>query len=262
MSSSPASRKPAVWNTTSVEHVKKIFAVASGKGGVGKSTVAVNLAHALTQSGLRVGLLDADIYGPSIPRMMALSGQPEITNGRMSPLESQGIKCMSMGFITGEEAAILRGPMISKTLTQLLRLTSWGTETAPLDFLLVDMPPGTGDIHLSMAQLVPLTGAVIVTTPQEVALTDARKCAKMFLKVNVPLVGVIENMSGGVFGSGGGKKLADEFGVPLLGSVALDPAICQASDKGEKYNGPHALAYSEIAKQLVGEGYPSGGQRA
>src|SRR5262249_7680486 len=154
--------------------------------------LAVNLAHALTTQGKKVGLLDADIYGPSIPRMMGLSGQPEIKDGRMVPLMAHDVACMSMGFILPDDAAVMRGPMITKTLYHLLRLTQWGV----LDVLLVDMPPGTGDIHLSMAQQVPLDGAIIVTTPQEVAVADARKCAQMFAKLRVKILGVVENMSG------------------------------------------------------------------
>lgn len=248
---SPAMRKPAVWNTTPLEGVKKIIAIASGKGGVGKSTTAVNLALALQKSGKRVGLLDADIYGPSVPRMLALSGQPEIVDNKMNPLESHGVASMSIGFITGDEAAILRGPMISKTLHQLLRFTRWGTADRPLDVLLVDMPPGTGDTHLSMAQQVPLSGAVIVTTPQEVATMDAKKCLIMFRKVNVPILGVIENMSGGIFGSGGGKKLASEMDTPFLGAIALDGAIVEASDKGKIYEGNSVVQYRAIATQLL-----------
>ena len=178
-------RERAQWNLTPVENVKTVIAIASGKGGVGKSTTAVNIALAFAALGKNVGLLDADIYGPSIPRMLSLAGQPEIVDGKMVPHERYGIKTNSMGYITGDEAAILRGPMISKTLHQLLRMTRWGTKEKPLDILLVDMPPGTGDIHLSMVQQVPLTGAVIVTTPQEVATIDARKCGQMFLKTGV-----------------------------------------------------------------------------
>jgi ATP-binding protein involved in chromosome partitioning len=188
-------RERAQWNLTPVENVKTVIAIASGKGGVGKSTTAVNLALAFAALGKNVGLLDADIYGPSIPRMLSLGGQPEIVEGKMVPHERYGIKTNSMGYITGDEAAILRGPMISKTLHQLLRMTRWGIKEKPLDILLVDMPPGTGDIHLSMVQQVPLTGAIIVTTPQEVATIDARKCGNMFLKTDVKLLGVIENMS-------------------------------------------------------------------
>jgi ATP-binding protein involved in chromosome partitioning len=244
-------KKPAIWNSEPLPHVKRIVAIASGKGGVGKSTLAVNLALALSHMGPRVGLLDADIYGPSIPRMMALSGQPEIVDGKMMPLKNHGIGCMSMGFITGDEAAILRGPMISKTLNQMLRFTRWGTADAPLDMLLVDMPPGTGDIHLSMAQQVPMSGAVIVTTPQEVAVIDARKALLMFRKVNVPVLGVIENMSGGIFGSDGGKKLAAEMDVAFLGDIAMDAAIVEASDKGIPYAGTCVGKYADIAQKLL-----------
>lgn len=246
-----AGRKQAVWNFTPLEGVKRVVAVASGKGGVGKSTVSVNLAHALSRAGKRAGLLDADIYGPSIPRMMALSGQPEIRDNKMQPLVAHGIPCMSMGFITGSEAAILRGPMISKTLYQLLRSTRWGTKENPLDMLLVDMPPGTGDIALSMAQQVPLDGAIIVTTPQQVAVIDARKALQMFQKVHVKILGVVENMSAGMFGSGGGKQLAEEEGVPFLGTIPMDADIVQAGDEGKVYAGKCAEAYAEIISALI-----------
>ncbi|MDX2073114.1 MAG: Mrp/NBP35 family ATP-binding protein [Alphaproteobacteria bacterium] len=238
-------RARAQWNLTPIEGVQKIIAVASGKGGVGKSTTTVNLAHALAALGKKVGILDADIYGPSIPHMLGLpSVQPDIVNGKMQPAVAHGIRAMSMAFITGDEAAILRGPMISKSLQQMLRFTDWGM----LDVLLVDMPPGTGDIHLSMAQQVPLSGAIIVTTPQAVATMDAAKCAKMFEKVNVPLLGVVENMCGDVFGTGGGKKLADEFSVPLLASIPLDAEIREAGEQGA----PAASAlYIKIATALA-----------
>ena len=240
-------RREAVWNKEPLPHVRRIVAVASGKGGVGKSTTAVNLAVTMRGMGKRAGILDADIYGPSIPHMLGVFGKPEIENGKMIPAAPHGITCMSMGFIT-DQAAVFRGPMISKTLQQLLRFTRWGTEDAPLDMLLVDMPPGTGDIHLSMAQLVPLDGAVIVTTPQAVALLDAKKCAEMFRKVNVPILGVIENMSGELFGSGGGKTLADELHVPFLGSIPATPAIREASDSGQPRELP---VFTEIAGKLL-----------
>ena len=241
-------RERAVWNVTPVVGVKKIIAVASGKGGVGKSTTSVNLALALQARGLRVGLLDADIYGPSLPRMLGLATiKPDIIDNKMIPPQAHGIQCMSMGFITGDDAAILRGPMISKTLHQLLRFTQWND----LDVLLVDMPPGTGDTHLSLVQQAPLFGAVIVTTPQEVAVMDARKALKMFEKVDVKVLGVIENMSGGIFGSGGGKRLAAEMVVPFLGEIPMDAAICQAADKGVQYHGAAKMQYEEIINKLA-----------
>ena len=250
-------RERAQWNLTHVEGVKQVIAVASGKGGVGKSTTTVNLARALMRRGLRVGVLDADIYGPSLPRMLGLEeqGQPPIVDGKMMPPASDGLPCMSMGFITGSEAAILRGPMISKTLHQLLRFTRWGQ----LDVLLIDMPPGTGDIPLSLAQQVPLSGAVIVTTPQEVAVMDARKCLGMFRKLNVPVLGVVENMSwldtpGGrvaLFGEGGGARLAAEAGVPFFGGVPIDAAIGLAGEQGVSYDGSYGAAYDAIAAHFV-----------
>lgn len=252
-------RQRAQWNLTPLPHTRRVVAIASGKGGVGKSTTAVNLALALAATGARTGLLDADIYGPSIPRMMGLSGQPAIENGTMLPLCAHGVHCMSMGFITGEEAAILRGPMISKSLQQMLRMTRWGSEQTPMDTLFVDMPPGTGDIHLSLVQQVPLAGAIVVTTPQEVALADARKCAKMFEKTGVPILGIIENMSwfedpsGAkhcLFGADGGQKLADEFGVKLLGQIPLIPAIQQAGDAGTATIPTAIEYYQQILSKL------------
>lgn len=241
------SRARAQWNVTPIEGVKKVIAVASGKGGVGKSTTTVNLAHALTTEGKKVGILDADIYGPSIPHMLGLSNaQPLIVNNKMQPAIAHGIKAMSMAFITGDEAAVLRGPMISKSLQQMLRFTEWGE----LDVLLVDMPPGTGDIHLSMAQQVPLSGAIIVTTPQKVATMDAAKCAKMFLKVNIKILGIVENMCGDIFGQGGGQKLADEFHVPLFASIALDATIRTATEQGKTPQDAVRTHYTQIVQSI------------
>ncbi len=241
--SQQAPRKKASWNLTPIPHVQSIVAVASGKGGVGKSTTTVMLAHALRARGLRVGIVDADIYGPSIPRMLGLEStrQPEIQDNQMIPPVAHGIAAMSMGLIMGDTAAVMRAPMITKALHQLLRGTRWGSEEAPLDVLLVDMPPGTGDIHISLAQAVPLAGAIIVTTPQDVAVMDAKKCLLAFEKLGVPVLGIIENMSGftdasgyhhAIFGEGGGKKLAAEHGSKLLASIPLNPALCQAMERG------------------------------
>ncbi|MBS9478143.1 Mrp/NBP35 family ATP-binding protein [Ancylobacter radicis] len=219
--------------------VGAIIAVASGKGGVGKSTLAANLALGLAATGLRIGLLDADIYGPSVPRLMGLRGKPEV-NGRMiQPMQAFGLKVMSIGFLVEEEAPMIwRGPMVMSAISQLLKEVNW----APLDILVVDMPPGTGDAQLTMAQQVPLAGAVIVSTPQDLALIDARRGIAMFQKVNVPVLGIVENMSyflcphcGGrsdVFGHGGARHEAQRFGVPFLGEVPLHLSIRETSDAG------------------------------
>jgi len=221
--------------------VKNIVAVASGKGGVGKSTTAVNLALALASEGARVGLLDADIYGPSIPMMMGINGRPESTDGQtMDPLENYGVQVMSIGFLVAQdEAMIWRGPMATQALEQLLRQTNWND----LDYLVVDMPPGTGDIQLTLSQKVPMTGAVIVTTPQDIALLDARKGIKMFEKVGVPILGIVENMAVHVcsncghaehiFGADGGKKMAADYNMDYLGALPLAMHIRVQADGGK-----------------------------
>jgi ATP-binding protein involved in chromosome partitioning len=219
-------------------HVRRVLAVASGKGGVGKSTVAVNLAAAFARiqrngRGLSVGLLDADVYGPSLPTMLGMSGKPEYRDGMMEPHRVHGLKAMSVGLLTAaSDAMIWRGPMASQALTQMLTQTRWGTEDAPLDILVVDLPPGTGDVQLTLIQKTPLDGAVIVSTPQEVALADARRAHRLFEKVNVPTLGLIENMSGDVFGRGGGEAEAGRLGIPFLGDLPLDAALREGGDAG------------------------------
>lgn len=214
-------------------HVKRVLAVASGKGGVGKSTVAVNLAAALAARGLSVGILDADVYGPSLPTMLGLSGQPAYEDGAIVPHVAHGLKAMSVGLLTkADDAMIWRGPMASQAITQMLTQTRWGTEDAPLDVLVVDLPPGTGDVQLTLIQKTPLDGAVIVSTPQEVALADARRAHTLFQRVNVPTLGLIENMSGPVFGQGGAEAEAARLGVAFLGDLPLDAALRQAGDAG------------------------------
>jgi ATP-binding protein involved in chromosome partitioning len=210
-------------------HLGNIIAISSGKGGVGKSTVAANLAVALAQQGARVGLMDADIYGPNIPRMMGVNAPPPVENEKIIPLQAHGVKIMSLGFmIERDQPAIWRGPIIMKIITQFLRDVQWGQ----LDYFLVDMPPGTGDAQLSLVQATMVHGAIIVTTPQEVAAGDALRGAKMFQRVAVPVLGVVENMSSGVFGSGGGDRLAAELGVPLLGRVPLEAELRESGDAG------------------------------
>ena len=214
-------------------HVKRVLAVASGKGGVGKSTVAVNLAAALAARGLSVGILDADVYGPSLPTMLGLSGQPDYVDGAIVPHVAHGLKAMSVGLLTrADDAMIWRGPMASQAITQMLTQTRWGTEEAPLDILVVDLPPGTGDVQLTLIQKTPLDGAVIVSTPQEVALADARRAHTLFQRVNVPTLGLIENMSGPIFGQGGAEAEAARLGVAFLGDLPLDAALRQAGDAG------------------------------
>jgi len=244
--------------------VRAIIAVASGKGGVGKSTLAVNLALALKAAGRRVGLLDADIYGPSIPRMLGISGQPESEDGKtILPMENYGIVTMSIGFMMAEDtAAIWRGPMVQNALNQLLRNVDWGE----LDVLVVDLPPGTGDAQLTMAQNVPLLGAVIVSTPQDIALIDARRGVAMFSKVNVPVFGVVENMSyfvcphcgerSEIFGHGGARETAEELGTSFLGEIPLHLRIRETSDAGTPIvvaepDSPEAQAYLEVAERVA-----------
>jgi ATP-binding protein involved in chromosome partitioning len=244
--------------------VKNIVAVASGKGGVGKSTTAVNLALALAAEGAKVGLLDADIYGPSQPMMMGIEGRPESDDGKtMEPLENYGVQVMSIGFLVAQdEAMIWRGPMATQALEQLLRQTNW----KDLDYLIVDMPPGTGDIQLTLSQRVPMTGAVIVTTPQDIALIDAKKGIKMFEKVGVPILGLVENMAVHVcsncghtehiFGVDGGKKMASEYGMDYLGALPLAMQIRVQADSGKPTvmadpDGEVAGIYKTVARQVA-----------
>jgi ATP-binding protein involved in chromosome partitioning len=247
-----------------VPGVKNVVAIASGKGGVGKSTTAVNLALALAAEGAQVGVLDADIYGPSQPTMLGISGRPESKDGKtLEPLEAYGLQAMSIGFlIDADTPMVWRGPMVTQALEQLLKDTNW----RDLDYLIVDMPPGTGDIQLTLAQKVPVTGAVIVTTPQDIALIDARKGLKMFEKVGVPIVGVVENMAihvcsncghvEPIFGSGGGEKMCRDYNVPFLGSLPLDMRIREQADSGRptvvaEPDGPVAAIYRDIARKTA-----------
>jgi len=245
-------------------HLGKVIAISSGKGGVGKSTVASNLAIALVKQGARVGLMDADIYGPNIPRMMGVNAPPPVENDKIIPLQAHGVKIMSLGFmIERDQPAIWRGPIIMKIITQFLRDVQWGE----LDYFLVDMPPGTGDAQLSLVQATMVHGAIIVTTPQEVASGDALRGAKMFQRVAVPVLGVVENMSyficphcstkHRIFGSGGGKRLADELEVPLLGEIPFFGGVLEGGDRGEPIvvsepETPAAQALFELAARLKG----------
>ncbi|HEV7228244.1 P-loop NTPase [Brevundimonas sp.] len=214
-------------------HVRKVLAVAGGKGGVGKSTVAVNLAAALAARGLSAGVLDADVYGPSLPTLLGISGKPDYVDGAIEPHRAHGLKAMSVGLLTqASDAMVWRGPMASQALTQMLTQTRWGTEAEPLDVLVVDLPPGTGDVQLTLIQKTPLDGAVIVATPQELALADARRAHALFEKVGVPTLGLIENMTGEVFGRGGAEAEAARLGVTFLGDLPLDGALRRASDAG------------------------------
>ncbi|GAB6044068.1 iron-sulfur cluster carrier protein ApbC [Endothiovibrio diazotrophicus] len=247
-----------------IKNVKNIIAVASGKGGVGKSTVSVNLALALSAEGATVGILDADIYGPSQPRMLGISGKPESLDGQsMEPMNSYHVQAMSVGFLIDEETPMIwRGPMVTQALEQLLNDTSW----KDLDYLIIDLPPGTGDTQLTLAQKVPVSGAVIVTTPQDIALLDARKGLKMFQKVEVPVLGVVENMSihicskcgheEHIFGEGGGERMAEQYHVNFLGSLPLDITIRQHADGGKptvvaEPEGRITAMYKEIARNTA-----------
>ena len=247
-----------------IDNIKNIIAVASGKGGVGKSTTAVNLALALSQEGARVGILDADIYGPSQPRMLGISGQPESKDGQtLEPMNSYHLQAMSIGFLIDEETPMIwRGPMVTQALEQLLNDTNW----ADLDYLIIDLPPGTGDTQLTLAQKVPVSGAIIVTTPQDIALLDARKGFKMFEKVEVPVLGIVENMSihicskcgheEHIFGEGGGKSMAEQYGVDFLGALPLDIRIREETDSGKptvvaEPDSRIAQIYREIARKAA-----------
>ena len=266
MGQEPQSQRAAVPAPTPVAYpnLGNIVAISSGKGGVGKSTVASNLAIALAKQGARVGLMDADIYGPNIPRMMGVNSAPPVENEKIIPLQAHGVKIMSLGFmIERDQPAIWRGPIIMKIITQFLRDVQWGE----LDYFLVDMPPGTGDAQLSLVQATMVHGAIIVTTPQEVASGDALRGAKMFERVAVPVLGIVENMSyficpnceakHRIFGAGGGKRLADELNVPLLGEIPFFPGVLSGADRGEPIvvsepETPAAQALFELAGRLKG----------
>ena len=256
--------------------VKNIIAVASGKGGVGKSTVAVNLAMVLAETGASVGLLDADIYGPSLPLMIGICERPtaDPRTGLLTPLEKHGLRLMSMGFISDAKTAVIwRGPMVHKMITTFMGQVDWGT----LDYLVMDLPPGTGDAQLTITQTAPLTGAVIVTTPQDVSLIDARKGLLMFQQVNVPVLGIVENMSyfvcdecgkrHEIFRHGGGRRASEELGVPFLGEVPLDPRVTLGGDQGAPVvtfapDSPASQALREVARKLIAQLEATASQRA
>jgi ATP-binding protein involved in chromosome partitioning len=246
-----------------IPDVKHTIAVSSGKGGVGKSTVAVNLALALHGTGATVGIIDADVYGPDLPLMLGTKGRPGMFDNRIIPVEAHGLKVMSIGLLVGDkEPLVWRGPMIHSFIQQMLRDVMWG----PLDYLVFDMPPGTGDAQLSLSQVIPLSGVVMVTTPQDVALLDVRKAIAMFQRLNVPMLGIVENMSYfvapdtgtryAIFGEGGGQKVADEYGVPLLGQLPLDPDTRKGGDEGtpiivRRPDSAQAAGFREVAKRVI-----------
>lgn len=257
-------QQPAMPTPQALPGISKIVAVGSGKGGVGKTTVAVNLAIALTKHGQRVGLIDADIYGPNIPLMMGNDSQPGVgENNMIEPILAHGIKTISIGNISpGDKPLVMRGPMLHQIVRQFLQQVNWGE----LDYLIVDLPPGTGDVVLSLVQTVPLTGAVVVSTPSDVALQDARKALEMFAQVNVEVLGLVENMSHftcphcnheiDIFSKGGAEETAKKFGVPFLGSVELVPAIREGGDHGKPiallgHRDPHSIRFFNIAEKLM-----------
>jgi ATP-binding protein involved in chromosome partitioning len=254
----PAAKAPDL-----IPEVRHTIAVSSGKGGVGKSTVAVNLALALSRTGAAVGIIDADVYGPDLPLMLGTRGRPGMFDNRIIPVDAHGIKVMSIGLLVGDkEPLVWRGPMIHSFIQQMLRDVLWGA----LDYLVFDMPPGTGDAQLSLSQVIPLSGVVMVTTPQDVALLDVRKAIAMFQRLNVPILGVVENMSYFVapdtgtryhiFGEGGGQRVADEYGVPLLAQLPLDPETRKGGDEGapitvRRPESPQAQAFRELATRVI-----------
>ncbi len=260
--------------TQKIPGIARILAVGSGKGGVGKTTVAANLALSLVALGHRVGLMDADVYGPNIPLMMGISDRPTAVGDRIQPLEQYNLKLMSMGFVSpGDKPLVWRGPMLHGVIQQFLRQVEWGE----LDYLVIDLPPGTGDVQLTLMQTAPITGAVVVTTPSDVSLEDARKAVNMFRQVNVPLFGLVENMSYlvvpgtdqriDVFGTGGGKRTAEAMQVPFLGEIPLDPEIRKGGDSGRPVGiygdaDPRAAAFMSIARHLVATADAQGEQKS
>jgi ATP-binding protein involved in chromosome partitioning len=266
LSADPAA-EPKASQAEKPPHVKRVIAVASGKGGVGKSTVSVNLACAFAAMGLSVGLLDADVYGPSAPKMMGVDEEPAYVDGKLEPLIAHGVKVMSIGFMVEEGSPMIwRGPMASSAVRQMVQDVRWGTEASPLDLLIVDLPPGTGDIHLTMIQKLAVDGVVLVSTPQEIALIDARRAAAMFAKTGTPILGVIENMaffadpSTGakipIFGTGGATAEAVRLGVPVLAEIPIEIALREAGDQGRPltvstHDSAAARAFQAAARMLV-----------